>query len=109
MHTENIDSSKGSCCDNGRFVFKPCHNFWYYCNQWGLSNYSSCWIRHGEDGFTFPCGSAHQSKCDYSSEKRLCPIPDSCNGERGVITIDDTVNNGKILCTEIPNIEFYLN
>ena len=29
--TESELEAQGSCCDNGRFVFPSCHNFWYLC------------------------------------------------------------------------------
>lgn len=78
LHEEAYADSIGSCCDDGRFVFQPCDNFWYYCHEWGLLNYSSCWMQHGAGSFTFPCGTAHQARCEYFSERTLCPSPSSC-------------------------------
>ncbi len=78
IYTEEYYDSMGSCCDSGRFVFSNCENFWYYCPNWGLRNYSACWIRHGHDGLTFPCGSVHQARCEFFKEKIECPKPENC-------------------------------
>ena len=53
--TENETVAVGSCCDNGRFIFKECGNWWYNCEQWGLQNYTQ-WVRFGKFGFTMPLG-----------------------------------------------------
>ena len=37
--TEDAFAPQGSCCDNGRFRFKPCNNFWYLCRYWVRTYY----------------------------------------------------------------------
>ena len=74
--TESPVIAKGSCCDNGRFIFRSCKNFWYMCKQWGLNNYTT-WLRYGEDGYPMPTGTTHQARCSYSPDRRLCPVPNA--------------------------------
>ncbi len=31
VFTENLSLSTGSCCDNGRYIFANCGNWWYNC------------------------------------------------------------------------------
>jgi hypothetical protein len=74
--TLDIEGSEGSCCDDGRFVFKSCSGgFWYRCHEYGLRNYTHKWIMYGRNGYPMPTGSTHQAKCVYSHTKRLCPLP----------------------------------
>lgn len=68
---------KGSCCDDGRFVFGNCGNWWYNCPSYGLQNYTT-WARFGDDGFTIPLATPHSAKCIYHSKKRKCPKPLTC-------------------------------
>jgi hypothetical protein len=49
--TENINESRGSCCDDGRFVFADCNTWWYKCKEYGLQNHR-VWLRFGYSGFT---------------------------------------------------------
>eukprot|EP01035_Chromulina_nebulosa_P021774 gene21774-28176_t len=89
---------KGSCCDNGRFVFKDCGGWWYNCERWGLSNYTT-WIRFGKYGWTLPLATEHQGRCNYSPERITCPLPDNCQSR--------IPKNEASFCKEIPNIEKY--
>lgn len=95
--TEDARNPKGSCCDNGRFVFKNCGNWWYNCQDWGLLNYTQ-FVRFGENGFTMPFGTEHQGRCVYSPAKIMCPIPPTCNKR-----LPKSIND---VCGEILNIEF---
>jgi len=51
----------GSCCDDGRFMFAPCGNWWYNCPEWGLRNFTD-WMRFGDVGFTLPTGTEHAAR-----------------------------------------------
>ena len=78
LEVEPLDEATGSCCDDGRFVFKSCKiGFWHHCKDWGLRNYTT-WLRYGPNGVPFPTGSAHQAKCTYYPEKRVCDAPPTC-------------------------------
>jgi hypothetical protein len=96
LATEDDRVSRGSCCDDGRYVFAPCGNWWYNCPNWGLANYTQ-WIRFSRAGFTMPTGSEHGAKCTYSPEKRVCPRPQECK-RRVPVQFPD-------ICDEIPTIE----
>jgi hypothetical protein len=87
---------KGSCCDDGRFKFKDCGNWWYNCAEYGLQDYKT-WIRFGKDGFTLPLGTEHQAKCKYSSSKVVCPVPEQCDRSR----LDDI----RDICKELPIVQ----
>lgn len=41
--TEGQNYATGSCCDNGRYVFENCGNFWYMCKKW-VSEYKSRYV-----------------------------------------------------------------
>ena len=96
--TENPTEPIGSCCDNGRFIFKDCGNWWYNCENWGLQNYTQ-WIQFGSNGFTMPLGTEHKGRCQYSSDKITCPLPKDCSRKLPKIETE--------ICQEIPNIEKY--
>ena len=93
---EDYLSPRGSCCDNGRYVFKDCGNWWYNCEDYGLQNFT--WIRFGSDAFTLPLGTEHQAKCSYNKTSTICPLPASCDRR-----IPRTV---KEICPEYPIVEF---
>jgi hypothetical protein len=72
----------GSCCDNARFAFRDCGNWWYYCQQWGVKNHT-VWLQYGSNGFTMPLSTEHQGICSYSPNQILCPLPavsPTCDG-----------------------------
>jgi hypothetical protein len=96
--TENASLPVGSCCDNGRFKFPECGTWWYNCKEWGLRNYTT-WLRFGKFGFTMPAGTEHRARCSYSTEKRLCEIPEGC-ATRAARNLDE-------VCKELPNIEMH--
>ena len=78
LEIENTEIAQGSCCDDGRFAFAPCKNgFWHFCKDWGLRNYTT-WLKYGDSGMTFFAGSAHQAKCSYSAQRRVCEVPEGC-------------------------------
>jgi len=91
--TEDMISPRGSCCDDGRFVFSSCDNWWYRCPDYGLHNYSS-WIRFGHSGFSMPQGTEHQAKCKYSKKRISCPKPATCSN---IIP-----RESKEICEEMP-------
>jgi len=86
----------GSCCDDGRFYFANCGNWWYNCPNWGLRNFSS-WVRFGEFGYTLPTGTEHGARCAYSQARKLCPVPVPCGAR--VPKRDNDV------CDEIDNVD----
>ena len=94
--TQDLIHIKGSCCDNGRFIFKDCGSWWYNCENWGASNYTT-WIQYSEYGFSMPLGTEHKGRCQYFPEKRTCPIPEDCS-KRSPKTRQE-------VCQEIPNRE----
>ena len=94
--TEKYTIPTGSCCDNGRFVFKDCGNWWYNCKQWGLSNFTD-WIRFGEKGYSLPLGTEHQGRCKYNNQKIMCDLPSDCHNRVPL--------GRKEVCNEIPNVE----
>jgi len=77
LETEDAYLPKGSCCDNGRFDFRDCGNWWYYCPNYGLANFTT-WIRFGEHGFTLPLGTEHRARCLYSRQRKTCSLPTGC-------------------------------
>lgn len=87
----------GSCCDDGRFVFSDCKNWWYNCQGWGLRNYTD-WIRFGSHGYTQPTGSEHAARCRYTEFRQLCPAPRGCASR---VPLSD-----REVCGEMPNIEY---
>lgn len=86
----------GSCCDNGRFYFANCGNWWYNCEHWGLRNFTD-WIRFGEYGYTLPLGSEHGARCTYSEARKLCPVPLHCQAR--------VPSRADEICGEVPNVE----
>lgn len=58
----------GSCCDNSRFNFKECGNWWYYCEKLNLKNHT-VWLKYSSDGFTMPLSTEHQRICSYPSNQ----------------------------------------
>ena len=87
----------GSCCDDGRFIFADCKNWWYNCKEWGVRNYTD-WIRFGIKGYTQMTGSEHAARCKYSDTKQLCPAPKNCASR---VPMSD-----KEVCGEVPNLEY---
>jgi hypothetical protein len=98
LETEDAYMPRGSCCDDGRFDFKDCGNWWYYCPRWGLANFST-WIRFGEHGFTLPLGTEHRGRCAYSRQRRTCSLPPSCP-ERVPQSTD-----ARGVCGEVPHVD----
>jgi len=97
LHIENAEIAQGSCCDDGRFVFPKCKvGFWHYCIDWGLRNYTT-WLKYGDSGMTFFTGSAHQAKCSYSAQRRVCPVPERCTAR----TFKDGAHNFDRECGEV--------
>lgn len=85
----------GSCCDNARFDFPDCGNWWYYCQKWGIINHT-VWLQYSPDGFTMPLSTEHQGICSYSPNQRLCELPKSrCDGK-----IKNRYNTS-LLCGEV--------
>ena len=77
---ENATLTRGSCCDNGRFNFKDCGNWWYNCHDFGLRNFTT-WLKFGHNGFTMPAGTEHKGRCSYSIHRIQCPGDSgSCSG-----------------------------
>ena len=74
--TEEVDPI-GSCCDNGRIEFRDCGNFWWYCKEWGVKNFTK-WIQFGKTGLTMPISTEHQATCHYSKTITQCPLPMNC-------------------------------
>jgi len=105
--TENDTLSRGSCCDDGRFIFNNCKNWWYNCQEWGLTNYTK-WVRFGESGYPMPFGSEHQAKCSYSPTKVLCPVPKTCKS-RFPYRKEDATTFWYEACDEIPKREMTYN
>eukprot|EP01034_Spumella_vulgaris_P025124 gene25124-31543_t len=62
LTVENITESVGSCCDNGRYLFKDCGSWWYNCPLWGKVNLHH-WIQFDRTGLTMPLATEHQ--CHY--------------------------------------------
>ena len=87
----------GSCCDDGRFYFKPCGNWWYNCPAWGLRNFTD-WVRFGSKGYTLPTGTEHAARCLYSEARKLCPVPRSGCAMRVPKSDAD-------ICKEVPRVE----
>jgi hypothetical protein len=96
--TENGTLPVGSCCDDGRFRFADCKNWWYNCPSWGIRNYTT-WVRFGKSGLPFPAGSEHQARCSYSPTKRLCEVPVGCVRHERPTKVED-------VCGEIPKVEY---
>jgi len=86
----------GSCCDDGRFYFAPCGNWWYNCPEWGLRNFTD-WMRFGTQGYSLPTGTEHGARCLYSEMRKLCPVPIKCPAR--------VPNNDKEICPEVPRAE----
>ena len=69
--TESVWSPTGSCCDDGRYIFKQCKAWWWYmCHRdqgynYGAVNYTT-WLRFGRNGFTFPTGKSSSSSSSSS-------------------------------------------
>jgi hypothetical protein len=93
--TESYANPAGSCCDDGRFRFRDCGNWWYYCREWGLGNYST-WVRFGPRGFTAPLATEHAARCEYRAERVVCPAPEDCK-RRSARNVAD-------ICSEMPHI-----
>lgn len=95
--TEDATAISGSCCDDGKFVFKECGNFWYNCQMSGLVDIKT-WIRFGKNGLTMSL-TEHKGRCVYSSERQLCAIPTECS-------IENSINPASIseICREVPSI-----
>lgn len=93
--TESLQESQGSCCDNGRYYFSNCGNWWYHCPLWGLSNFSqSIWFRFGENGVAMPPITVHQGTCSYTTERILCALPDGCSHRIPILKNRTTTVNG---------------
>ncbi len=86
---------KGTCCDNGRFIFRNCGNWWYNCESYGLSDIKT-WVKIGDYGFPFPLATAHKGQCLYSPERIKCNVDKDC-----LTPIPETTSE---ICKEIPNI-----
>ncbi len=70
---------RGSCCDDGRFVFPDCGNWWYNCPFFGLHQ-AETWVQFNEPNqkygsYAYPLMTEHKAKCKYSTTKQLCPVP----------------------------------
>lgn len=94
---EDAVSPIGSCCDDGRFVFADCGNWWYNCPFYGIQNYTK-WLRFGPNAYTLPTGTEHRAKCSYYSSKITCPLPASCDLRRAL------PGRAKEICKEMPQI-----
>jgi hypothetical protein len=91
----NLPELTGSCCDNARFDFPDCGNWWYYCQQWGLKNHT-VWLQYGLHGFTMPLSTEHQGICSYSPNQVLCELPKlHCEGRH------KNRHNTSLLCGEV--------
>ena len=107
-------SPKGSCCDNGRFIFKDCNNWWYNCKEYGLIN-SETWLLFTSQerfenvnknqskisSYSFPVITEHQGRCKYSKRRKKCPIPINC---KNWIPNEEDYGMKKV-CDEIPKID----
>jgi hypothetical protein len=72
---EPSSSASGSCCDDGRYIFPQCFDWWYFCS---LQNVSS-WIKFTEHGLSMPLVTEHKAKCTYSPQQRVCNQPPDCS------------------------------
>lgn len=111
IRVEHSLEARGSCCDAGRYIIAPCKNgWWYQCEDWGLQNMSP-WMKFGDSGFTFVPSSAHKGKCQYSGNRRTCPIPHGCRARvprkkgRGGVKAKKFGFDPKTLCGMIRDIE----
>lgn len=77
MITENITEAAGSCCDNGRYKFAECGNWWYWCPKWGTLSLHY-WMQFDKTGLTMPMITEHQANCVYSPQRQLCTVPAEC-------------------------------
>eukprot|EP01034_Spumella_vulgaris_P025887 gene25887-32394_t len=77
VHVENVTESVGSCCDNGRYKFADCGNWWYNCKQHGKINLHY-WLQFDKTGLTMPLSTEHMGNCVYSPTKQLCSVPGEC-------------------------------
>jgi hypothetical protein len=75
--------TKGSCCDNGRIEIPDCGNFWYICNGIrGIGGDRPSHVSFGQYGMALPLVTEHKGICNYSPDRKQCPVPDSCGGVR---------------------------
>jgi len=71
------EHNSGSCCDNGRLNLPKCGNWWYFCDHWGVQNYTT-WLKFHKTGFVNPLVTEHEGFCSYTPRRIKCPLPTSC-------------------------------
>eukprot|EP01034_Spumella_vulgaris_P022000 gene22000-28091_t len=108
LEVESLSRTRGSCCDAGRRDYAKCgQHWWYTCPEFGLANFTS-WLRIGKAGYTFPPSTEHKGVCEYSSVKKLCPLPPNCSQRvplKSMRNNGQNVSVGTDLCTEFPNVQ----
>lgn len=96
--------SKGSCCDDGRYIKTErfgCDNFWYYCSS--MHEYTlKEWIKFGRYGLTAPLTTEHLGKCRYYPDKRICDVPRDC-----MIVSNMNSSDGQAICGEVPKVNIF--
>ena len=96
--SEAVSNIRGSCCDDGRFIFKECGNWWYNCQTYGLRNLTS-FFRFGTNGFTMSL-TEHMGRCVYSPSRRACELPADCSEQRS-----QRPQSAAEMCREVPSVE----
>lgn len=85
--------ARGSCCDDGRWIFPSCGNMWYNCQEFGLINMTE-WIKFGTYGVTMALTTEHLGRCKYYEKQVTCPIPPDCK-------TSTAISSFKELCLEL--------
>jgi hypothetical protein len=96
--SEGVGNIRGSCCDDGRYLFKECGNWWYNCQTYGLRNLTN-FLRFGANGFTMSL-TEHMGRCVYSPTRRTCERPIECSQQMSA-----RPQSVKELCREVPSVE----
>lgn len=95
--TEDGTTAVGSCCDDGRYAFKDCGNWWYNCHEYGLADLKT-WLRFGKNGFTMSL-TEHKGRCAYSPVRVRCAVPVECSYENSEHPADIS-----LICREVPSV-----
>lgn len=95
--TEDAVSTVGSCCDDGRMIFKSCGNHWYNCQESGIADIKT-WMRFGKNGFTMSL-TEHKGRCQYTPDRQVCALPPDCTRENS-----DFPQDFKSICREVASV-----
>jgi hypothetical protein len=96
--TEALSIIAGSCCDDGRYVFQNCNNWWYNCPKYGLSNLTT-FLRFGAHGFTMAI-TEHMGRCKHSKHRKTCDFDPGCTEKNRYAPASP-----QDMCRELPSIE----